>query len=55
MTEMTENSDIGNNKRLTNTSAMKHMVTKLSDANIPDRQIVQISGHKNIQSINSYA
>ena len=52
---MTENSGIGKDKRLTNTSARKHLVTKLSDANIPDRQIVQISGHKNIQSINSYA
>ena len=42
-------------KKLTNTSARKHLLTKLSDSNIPDRQIVQISGHKNIASINSYA
>lgn len=55
MKKMTENSGIGKDKRLTNTSARKHLITKLSDANIPDRQIVQISGHKNIQSINSYA
>jgi len=53
--KMTENSGIGKDKRLTNTSARKYLITKLSDANIPDRQIVQISGHKNIQSINSYA
>jgi hypothetical protein len=37
------------------TSARKHLLTKLADSNIPDRLIVQISGHKNIASIHSYA
>ena len=28
---------------------------KLSDQNIPPNQIVQITGHKNLQSVNNYS
>jgi hypothetical protein len=33
---------IESDKKLTNTSARKHLLTKLADSNIPDRLIVQI-------------
>lgn len=55
MPKMIKEAGITSDKRLTNTSARKHLLTKLADHNIPDRQIVQISGHKNISSINHYA
>ena len=48
MPKMIKEAGITSDKRLTNTSARKHLPTKLADHNIPDRQIVQISGHKNI-------
>ena len=43
------------NKRLSNHSARKYLIQKLSDNNIPANQIMQISGHKNISSINNYS
>jgi hypothetical protein len=55
MPRMINAAGIESDKKLTNTSARKHLLTKLADSNIPDRPIVQISGHKNIASINSYA
>ena len=55
MPKMIKEAGITSDRRLTNTSARKHLLTKLADHNIPDRQIVQISGHKNISSINHYA
>ena len=42
-------------KRLTNHSARKYLVKKLSENNIPANQIMQITGHKNIQSVNNYS
>lgn len=45
----------GNGKRLTNHSARKYLVQKLNDNGLPPNQIMQISGHKNIQSINNYS
>ena len=41
--------------RLTNHSARKFLVQNLSDNGIPPTDIVQISGHKNIQSVNNYS
>ena len=55
MPKMIKEAGITSDKRLTNTTARKHLLTKLADHNIPDRQIVQISGHRNISSINHYA
>ena len=55
MPKMIKEAGITSDKRLTNTSARKQLPTKLADHNIPDRQIVQISGHKNISCINHYA
>ncbi|XP_069109840.1 uncharacterized protein [Argopecten irradians] len=60
MTTMAENAGLtsktgGNGKRLTNHSARKYLVQKLNDNGLPPNQIMQISGHKNIQSINNYS
>jgi len=52
---MIKEAGIASDKCLTNTTARKHLLTKLADHNIPDRQIVQSSGHKNISSFNHYA
>ena len=46
---------IGTNKRITNHSARKTLVQTLQDHNIPPTQIVQITGHKNLQSVNNYS
>ena len=43
------------NKRITNHSARKHLVQKLNDNNVPANQIMQITGHKNINSVNNYS
>lgn len=43
------------NKKLTNHSARKHLVQKLRDSNIPPTDIMQITGHKNVQSIINYS
>ena len=42
-------------KRLTNHSARKRMIQKLNDSDIPPTHIMQLSGHKNVQSINNYS
>ena len=36
-------------------SARKHLIQTLNDENIPAHQIVQISGHKNVNSLNNYS
>ena len=41
-------------KNISNHSARKTMIQTLKDNNVPDTNIQQISGHKNIQSINNY-
>jgi hypothetical protein len=42
-------------KRITNHSARKTMMQTLSNANVHPNHIIQISGHKNLQSVNSYS
>ena len=44
-----------NNERLTNHSTRKHMIQKLNDSEIPPTHIMQLSGHKNVQSITNYS
>ena len=46
---------IGKDKRITNHSARKTLVQKLQDNDIPPTQIVQITGHKNLNSVNNYS
>ena len=46
---------IGKDRRITNHSARKTLVQKLQDNDIPPTQIVQITGHKNLNSVNNYS
>ena len=42
-------------KHLTNHSARKRMIPKMNDQGVPPTHIMQISGHKNVQSLNNYS
>jgi len=42
-------------KGLTNHSARKHLIQKLTSAGIPPTHIMQISGHRNVASLNNYS
>jgi hypothetical protein len=53
--KMIQRAGISTDKHLSNHSARKYLVQKLNDSNVPANQIMQISGHKNIQSINNYS
>ena len=55
MKQMSINAGLPSNKKLSNHSARKHLVQKLSDNNVPPTEIMQITGHKNVQSVNSYS
>jgi len=44
-----------NAENLTNHSARKRMIRKLNDHEVPRTHIMQISGHKNVQSLNNYS
>lgn len=55
MKRMTTSAGIVGEKKLTNQRDRKPLVKKLSENNIPANQIMQITGHKNIQSINNYS
>ena len=46
---------LATDKRITNYSARKTLVQKLRDSDVPPTEIVQITGHKNLQSINNYS
>ena len=39
----------------TNHSGRKTLVQKLQDSGVPPNQIIQITGHKNLQSLNNYS
>ena len=39
----------------TNPAQRKTLVQKLQDSGIPPNQIIQITGHKNVQSVNNYS
>ena len=39
----------------TNHSSRKTLVQKLQDSGVPPNQIIQITGHKNLQSVNNYS
>jgi hypothetical protein len=53
--EIKENGMLDINKRLTNHSARKYLLQKLREHNVEGTDIMQISGHKNIASINNYS
>ena len=44
-----------NAENLTNHSAWKRMIQKLNDHEVPPTHIIQIPGHKNVQSLNNYS
>ncbi|XP_060598775.1 uncharacterized protein LOC132752466 [Ruditapes philippinarum] len=54
MKEMKEDAGI-EAPRITPYSARKRLIQKLSDDGVPANQIVQISGHKNVNSLNNYS
>ena len=45
----------GFEKKLTNHSARKRLVQKLRDSGVEGHDIIQISGHRSVQSINNYS
>ena len=47
--------DAGGIPPKTNHSGRKTLVQKLQDHGVPPNQIIQITGHKNLQSINNYS
>ena len=48
-------SQVQSNKKLVSHRTRKHLVQKLVDSNILPNEIVQITGHKNINSLNNYS
>ena len=52
MKDMTQAAGI---PRKTNHSGRKTLVQKLQDSGVPPNQIIQITGHKNLQSVNNYS
>lgn len=55
MKSMATKAGLDPNKRLTNHSARKHLVQKLRDNNVAPTDIMQITGHKNVQSVINYS
>ncbi len=51
---MVEDSGLETDKKLVNHSTRKHLVQKLVDNDIPPTEIMQVTGHKNVASINNY-
>ena len=54
MKRMAKAAGLPEDKGLTNHSARKHLVQKLSENNVPPNHITQITGHRNFHSINNY-
>ena len=52
---MVERAGIAGDRKLTNHSARKFLIQKLSDCNVALTHIQQISRHKNVKSINAYS
>ena len=55
MKTMAEKAGLNAENLLTNHSVLKRMIQKLNDQDVPPTHIMQISGHKNVQSINNYS
>ena len=55
MKTMADKAGFDEKRRLTNHSARKIMIQKLNDNNIPLTHIMQLSGHRNVQSVNNYS
>ena len=46
---------IDTSRKLTNHSVRKHLLQECVDMNLPPTETVQVSGHKNLQSVNNYS
>ena len=55
METMAKKANLTSKENITNHSARKTMIQKLNDNEVPPTHIMQISGHKNVQSINNYS
>jgi len=55
MEKMKESGTLDINKQLTNHSARTYLLQKLRENNVEGTDIMQISGHKNVPSINNYS
>ncbi|XP_053403185.1 uncharacterized protein LOC128558290 [Mercenaria mercenaria] len=55
MKEMKTAANVEFDKRITPYSVRKHLIQKLNDKGIPSHHIMQISGHKNVNSLNNYS
>ena len=55
MKTMAVKANLTNKENITNHSARKTMTQKLNDNQVPSTHIMQISDHKNVQSINNYS
>ena len=53
--KMKESGKLDINKRLTNHSARKYLLQRLREHNVEGTDIMQISGHTNVASINNYS
>ena len=52
---MADKAGFDEKRRLTNHSARKTVIQKLNDNNIPPTHIMQLSGQRNVQSVNNYS
>ena len=52
---MIRDSFLETDKKLVNHSTRKYLVQKLVDNDIPPNEIIQITGHKNVNSLNNYS
>ena len=55
MKKMKESGKLDINKRLTSHSGRKYLLQKIREHNVEGTDIMQISGHKNVASINNYS
>ena len=46
---------IDTSRKLINHSVRKHLLQKCNDMNLPPTETIQISAHKNLQSVNNYS
>jgi len=55
MKECAKKAGLTDDKRFTNHSARKTLVQKLQDHGVPPNQIIQVTGHRNLMSVNNYS
>ena len=55
MKTMVNKGGLDEKRRLTNHSVRKTMIQKLNDSNVPPTHIMQLSGQRNMQSVNNYS